>query len=238
MAIVFVKRVGEFASGVNGTTLTVTVPAGGVAKGHRLLIGICTSNADTDGAFTASDTKGNTYVVDQDPLTAVGRRTVAMSALVTTALVSGDVITVTQPATDTQRGCDVLEFSGLGPKDVGTADSGNNGTPSSGATATRSKPNSLIFGVCGWNSSAGTDAFTAGTNFTGANTVNAGSATTWRNLGTEYRIVSAVGTDAATGTIPSNQWHMLAVVYSATEGAGGLVNRQPLMSLVNGGLAR
>src|SRR5439155_424317 len=63
-AIAFVKNVGVDAIGNNSTSISVTVPAGGVAFGHTVLVSFAMDPAA--GAVSCADTKGNSYsaVVD------------------------------------------------------------------------------------------------------------------------------------------------------------------------------
>src|SRR2546427_7984803 len=64
VAIALTRTVGSNATKTTGTTLAVTVPASGVALGHRLIISFAMDPAA--GAVTAADTKGNVYSVDAD----------------------------------------------------------------------------------------------------------------------------------------------------------------------------
>src|SRR4051812_40717199 len=61
----FVKTVGTASCG--GTSDAVTVPAGGVAAGHTLIVRL-SNRSNNVGAVSASDSKGNTYTLDADIL--------------------------------------------------------------------------------------------------------------------------------------------------------------------------
>ena len=63
-AIALVRNVGSTGSGASGTTIAVTVPTGGVAAGHTLIVTVALDPAA--GAVSCSDSKGNTYTKDAD----------------------------------------------------------------------------------------------------------------------------------------------------------------------------
>lgn len=199
-----------------GTALSVTVPVGGVALGRRAIVSFCSNNADTDAEPTCADSRGNTYVRDEH-VTVAARRLITFSAPVTTALVLNDTITVT--SVSATRRTIGARHANVGAKDVGVGATGSSTSPSSGATAQRAVAESLLFGVCGWNDSVGTDVFTLGAGFTAKVQVTAHSASAGRQLATEYQIMAAVGTEAATGTISvSSAWSMMAIAYPAQGG--------------------
>lgn len=196
-----------------GTTLAATVPAGGVAVGQRVLVEFSSNNASTDAQPTCADSKGNVYVVDEESVLGA-IRTIVFSAPVTTALVLNDTITVTCPSTGRRE--ITAHQANVGAMSVSTKGTGTSSSPSSGPTPPRPVAESLILGACGWRFTATGDVFTPGTGFGNVVTVEAGAVTTWRYLATEYRIVTVVGTDAATGTLNSSrEWGMIAVVYPA-----------------------
>src|SRR5690349_6536867 len=63
-AITFVKQVGANDSKATGTALAVTVPAGGVPLGERVLVTLAMDPAS--GAVSCADSRGNVYAVDAD----------------------------------------------------------------------------------------------------------------------------------------------------------------------------
>jgi hypothetical protein len=81
-------------TGTKVTTRTITVPAGGVAVGARVIV---TGTLDTDTTITVTDSKANVYATRGYGLPAVGTSTKLFLAdgAVTTALVAGDIITIT-----------------------------------------------------------------------------------------------------------------------------------------------
>lgn len=144
--------IGQNSSISNSSSISITVPSGGVATGNTIIISFAMD--PQTGTVTASDTKGNTYNKDTDVSNGTGSsgvRTIVFSAPVTTALVSGNTITVSFP-TAKSKAISVYYVSGLvsaSPTDqthTGTADSSS---PSSGAAATTTQANELLIGVIG-----------------------------------------------------------------------------------------
>ena len=101
----FVKTVGATSCGA--TAATVSVPAAGVPAGNTLILRLALRGANT-AAIAASDTRGNAYTLDRDVRNAT-QRVAILHARVTTALASGDTITVTFPSS-TGSGLVVDEF--------------------------------------------------------------------------------------------------------------------------------
>ena len=118
-AAAFVKNIGTNANESSGTSIAVTVPAGGVALNDTILVTFAmdpvADSADPTHLAGVTDTKGNTYTKDADVTIGSGTsgvRTVVFSAPVGTALVSGNTITVTHPSA-AAKAVSVNEFSGL-----------------------------------------------------------------------------------------------------------------------------
>lgn len=86
VAVARVKHIGTAGTSTAGTTsLTVTIPSGGVAAGNRLVAKLSTGAAA--GAVGASDSRGNTWSVDANEVNGtLNVRVVVLSAHVTTAL--------------------------------------------------------------------------------------------------------------------------------------------------------
>src|SRR2546428_12637533 len=144
-----VRNVGSTGSGATGTTLAVTVPSGGVAAGHTLIVTVALDPAA--GAVSCSDSKGNTYTKDIDLTRGSGTdgvRTVVCSAAIRTALAAGNTIVVTHPSA-MARAMNVAEFSGfLTPAlDRSARATGTDGAVSSGATAAPTQASELLIGA-------------------------------------------------------------------------------------------
>lgn len=238
----FVKRLGQATGSSSGATTTVTA-TGAAAKGNRLVVCYCSNNSDLDLAVhTFADSKGNTWTLDQ--ILSAGQITVLIaSAPIVTALVIGDTITVTTSVATSRRTMDVLELTDAGAADVAAqaASGGTSASPDSGNTPTRSVPLEVQVGAIGWAASVNTDTFTPSATYTGTDLKVVAGTSSCRYVATMHHAWAVVGADKASGTLSvGRQWVALTVTYppSAAGGAGGMIDRIPLSSLVNGGLAR
>ncbi len=219
-AISFIKTINATSSTTTGTSLTITVPALGVAAGNRAIVTIALN--PSTGTVACGDTGGNSYAVDSNVANGsatTGVRTVILSAQVTTALVSGNTITCTHPSV-TARALSAHEFSGLATSatvdKVATA-TGNNTAPSSGATTTTVQASELLVGGIGVEGPT-TETFTAGASYTiiGRAGTSGGTAANNITINPEYRIVSATGAFSASGTLSaSRRWATPIVTYKA-----------------------
>jgi hypothetical protein len=145
----FVRNVGSATCGA--TSLIVTVPAAGVAAGDTLVLRLALGGV-TSGTIAASDTKGNAYTVDRDVLN-VNQRAVILRARATTALVSGDKVTVTFP-TATASSVFVDELSGIAANalDVSASGTGTSTAPTASVTPTVARD--LVVGAVSVGASA------------------------------------------------------------------------------------
>lgn len=230
MAIAFVGRVGQNLAVAAGTTLAVTVGVGGVAQGTKVIVVYEDNDNGTGNPPTCVDSKGNAYTLDADvQMSPNGNKRISFfSALLTVALVNLDTITVTCQNSNARRLMDVLNASGLGTaKDrVTSRIVSTNATPSTNPTEQRRFANEFLVAACAWAvNPPGPETWTAGAGFLAANLVAAEAATTNNYLGTEYQIMSAVGTEAGTGTLfAARGWIMVMVGYCE---AGVSFGQQP-----------
>lgn len=94
MAIVLVKQGGTNASKSAGSSIGITVPAGGHAAGSTVAVGV-SGGALAQNTTTVTDSRGNTYTnIDETGTTTTARSIIFVSVL-TTALQAADTITVT-----------------------------------------------------------------------------------------------------------------------------------------------
>ncbi len=214
-AIGFVQVVGTDQDKTTGTTLIVTVPITGVVAGNSIIVAFAMD--DITGTVSAADSQGNTYAVDADVANAPDVRTIILSAHNVTALLSGDVITITHPSVDA-RAVSIAEFSGLAPTgalDQTSTATGNGTTPSSGSTATTSQADELLIGAIGAEGIV-TDTFTVGTNYAPldrSGTTGGGFASNI-TINPEFQIVSATGAYLADGTLGTAQdWAAAIATY-------------------------
>jgi len=140
-----VKNVGTAGNATAGTTIAVTVPAAGVAANNTVIVTFAMDPAA--GTVSVADTRGNTYTSNADIVNGSGTsgvRTVILSARVTTALTSGNTITVTFPSV-AAKAVSVNEFSGIAAGNVLDRTSTATGTstaPTSMGPRRRSRPTS------------------------------------------------------------------------------------------------
>ena len=149
MAIAYVQEFGG-GNSTQETTLVINVPAGGTTQGNFLVLG-CVTGAATSYVASVADSKGNTWTVDK--VSSVGRGFSICSAQLTTALVSGDTITIT-PNASTFSAANVAEFSGVAtsaPVDqsAGHGVSVADGDVTTGTTATLAAADELQFAGAG-----------------------------------------------------------------------------------------
>ena len=230
--IAFVQSLGTNASQSSGTSIAVTLTAA-VAAGDTVIVTFAMDPAT--GTVTCADTKGNTYTADADVTNGSGTsgvRTIVFSAPVTTALVSGNTITVTHP-TATARALSVNEFSGLATtaafdKKASATNTVANMTPSSGSTATISQPVELLIGAIGVEGKS-SDTFTAGSGYTALSSTGSGQSgsdgTIYITIDPEYRIVSTAQGYTANGTLGTSRlWAAAIATYKAPTCGNGLVD--------------
>jgi hypothetical protein len=141
----FVGNIGQASCG--STSMSITVPAGGVAAGYRVVLRLGLRSGSS-GAVSASDSRGNTYTVDADPVPA-SHPVVVLSAPVSTALASGDQITVNYPSGSSSAGLVADALSNVATSnavDAAGGTSGSSGTPPS-SSVTTTNPADLLLGA-------------------------------------------------------------------------------------------
>lgn len=203
-SIGYVKNVGTNNSKVANTSLSVTVPAGGVARGHLLVVSFAIDGVS--GTVSASDSKGNSYTVAANAQYAspgTGNvRTVILYSLINTALASGDTVTVTYPSR-TAKAMTVDEYSGANTLDVVRTATGATTTPSTG-NVTTTNDNELLVAAFGVEGDI-TETFTAGGGFNASpppeSGTTGGTATTNSTIDPAYTTAASIGTYAATATL-------------------------------------
>jgi hypothetical protein len=217
--IIAAARIGNASANTISPT-TPIVLAAGVALGKRVVVMSCVNISTTDPAQSVTDSRGNVYQVLADSnIGNSSRRVSVFVCKVTTALQIGDSIILTHAGQSPNRrtvtavACDNISL--LNTIIIAQGTGASTLACSSGATAARIDANSIIFGVAGNNQTVTGSSFAAGVNFTNGESLESGSGVTWRTLGTEWQIMTAGGTDAATGTWATapGGWDMLAVVF-------------------------
>jgi hypothetical protein len=221
----FVKTIGTTSATSTGTSMSIAIPASGVAVGNRVILTLALNPAA--GSVSCSDDGGNSYAVERNVRNGSGTkgvRIVILSAHVATALISGNTITCVHPNV-TARAMAANEFSGLlatSAVDRKHSATGNNTTPSSGATAKTTQAAELLLGIIGVEGPS-SESFSAGTNYTvvGRAGTNGGTATNNITINPEYRIVDAAAAYSATGTLGARRrWAAAIVTYKAAPATG------------------
>jgi len=220
-AIAFVKNVGTAGNTTTGTTIAVTVPAAGVAANNTIIVTFTMDPAA--GTVSVADTRGNAYTSNADITNGSGTsgvRTVILSARVTTALTSGNTITVTFPSV-AAKAVSVNEFSGIAAGNVLDRTSTATGTstaPTSNATAATQQADELLIGAIGAETST-TETFTVGASYTALTRIASGTNGNIANhvtINPEFRIVAATGAYTATGTLGASRlWADAIATYRA-----------------------
>ena len=214
-----VSGIATASSTTSGTTLALTVPAGGVQLGNTVILSFAMD--PVSGTVAAIDTQGNTYTVDKDNMigtsgSGTGVRTVVLSAHVTTALASGNIITISHP-TVTSRAASACLASGLVSASrvdqTATGGSSTAGTAAVTTSATTLYADELLIGAIGIENRATT--FTVGSSYIALTSSVADTTTAATSIAIlpEYRIVSATAGYTAGGTIASSRWAANMVTY-------------------------
>jgi len=196
---------------------TITVPAGGVSAGDRVVIRLYQRGGSTSGSVSAFDSKGNSYAVDANYLTS----TAILSAPVSNALVAGDTIQVNFPTADA-AGVVAGAFSNIAttsPVDASASATGGATTdPSVSVTAPSSK--NLLVGAVG---SVNNRTVTQPSNWTGlaSELPDCGGASKTGTITGAYRIPGATGTFTYNPVLGGKgTWSAVAVAYKS----GGATN--------------
>jgi hypothetical protein len=181
------------------TTISLPVAAPGVTAGHALVVSmLLSSTTSLTGTVSAQDTAGNSYVLARDVNDgSAGDRSVVLVSVNVKALAAGSTITLNYPSSaETHISAD--EFAGVTAVDTSAGASGTTTAFSSGTAPATSQANEILIGSVGTESGAA-PAWSAG--WTPLPTLSISS----DYLDTAYRIVTAAGAYAATGTI-RGQW--------------------------------
>jgi prepilin-type N-terminal cleavage/methylation domain-containing protein len=143
--LAFVNNIGQ-ASCTNGTTMTITVPSGGVAVNNTVILRLMQRGVSA-GAVSAADSRGNSYAADVDAFNG-DQRIVVFRSYITTALVAGNTITVTFPSSNSE-GVVADVFSGVtNSLDIaGTAVGSSNNPSATAKTSNAGSPKFLLIGA-------------------------------------------------------------------------------------------
>jgi PKD repeat protein len=211
------RQIAVGADAVSASTFSLTVPAGvSTVVGRHLVVAYLFSGAGTNEVTSITDTRGNAYTVNavRKNVGTTGLIVVVASAKVTTALVAGDKVTVTQNAATTYHLLQVYEFDNFDPTSWvdKTANRSSSGTAvSTAATATTVQADETLFAAVGFGDTTATLTSASGWNDSAA--VQA-SGTKIKGLATAVRDVAATGAYAYSGNLSaSEQWVAVLVTF-------------------------
>ena len=212
----FTAEIGSTWVSGAGTSTVVTVV--GAHSGHAVVMIGFEGDAFGDPGFVSSvvDSRGNTYAQRFDMNQFLVGRVICFSAPLTTALQDGDTITVTHTSA-AQRA--VLAFSASSiratPADKTATNTASGVTSlSSGTTAATTQADEFLVGGFMVLDSVFGEALTPTGGWTQRTAVqlSVGLSGTTRTLFTLHKVVSAIGTQEATATIPSSSSYVGAIV--------------------------
>lgn len=200
------------------TSLSCTVPGGGVPAGATIFIAF--AQAEAASAHSATDTAGNTYALDVNDASQVAADLELHLWRSSTggALTSGNTITVSWTSSVANIRIVCFYVTGLqtspAPLDQSTTAEGT-GTAVSTGNITTTTADQIIIGVAASSSAA--TVTTEDAEYT-----NIGAQTASRGISVAYRIVSATETnDYAPTWVASENWTALIGSFKAAAAAGG-----------------
>lgn len=208
------------ANSASSATIALTVPAGGVAAGHTVIVGL---NANGTGTLNSvDDDRGNLWTIDRNSTATTGGQVV--SGIITTPLQAGDTITVTGASSIAGRVAVAAEFSGIadtGAYDQEIATSATSATPNSGDTPDTTQTHELVLGfIAPANASAGVITGIDGS-YTEADRVNGTSS---RSLLMAYKTVTDTGPQSISGTLNASMaWRAVCTTYRAAAAVASTV---------------
>lgn len=210
------------SSAVVTTTAVITVGVGGVPSGATIYIGGFWGHASVN-PVVPTDTKGNTYVQRAGPVGA-GDDGWAWTADNITALVSGDTITVTSPAGNTETMVAAYYITGEATSAFDVAKPSNGtGTAATSGDLTTAGPG-IVIGQIGWQSGGSTSvALSNGWTQLDSTSPASGDGAQWG-----YHIYGSAQTtgDALAATLGGTTPAWVAIAISLKDAAGAAAGPQ------------
>lgn len=211
-----VKNIAAIDSGqTSGTTLVLTVPAGGVAAGNAVVI---RSASDfTNNGPTAADSKSNTYQsIRTAPTGTNSFRATLLASVLTTALAAGDKITITYATAVTNRCAAADEFTGV-KSPLSFSQGGASGTSTNPATSVvTTVPHTLVIGMVATATSV-TTGFTQDPTFADLPRAGTSGTSPFISIAGGYQILGATNTARYRPTLPaSTTWIALMGAFALT----------------------
>lgn len=242
--VAFVKNVGTATQAASATSLAVTVPSGGCRAGNLVIVHFAGFNY-TSGSVTIADTRSNTWAHPFSKTNSTFGINEVWYSFLTTALQSGDTITVTMPGGDQCYAMTADEFTGFSPvagQPWANDATGTTGTSTTPASTTLSPgtttPAVLWYGGMSVDSLSSETYTEDSTNTTGGNWVSltpalAASATNPQSIHNAYKIPNTSLSSSQTWTPTlgtSRDWIVNLIVFSGNS-VGEIVGRMPMAVL-------
>jgi hypothetical protein len=209
------------------TTLTLTIPSGGVPIGHTVIVLAGCNHVAVTGV---TDTRGNTYTIDTSGIGSSATAGSIIRAPVTTALLAGDTITITYASSIFGRSAIALEYQYIltvSPNDAPvSANTSNSATTNTNVTITGSaatvQTNEVaVSGLFLGGSGASAGAISIASPWTLEGSVETASGTI-RAVAAASQTLSATGTpSAAWSWAAGDAYTALLATYKFTRPAGG-----------------
>lgn len=209
-----------------GTSITLPFLKS-VSTGNTILIGVAVETNKGAATFSATDTKGNTYVLDAVSSNGQTIGNGILSCFVTAALTTSDTITITAGGINHNRWAVAgSEFDNIAQngKDVAAIATGRSTLLDTGQTPISADQYEVAFASFGFSLNNG-QVFTPGSGYLLAAQVNAAPGSSNRAVANTYTYFSAPTHYRATGNITAiAMWSGQVVSYAATS----LGNLKPL----------
>lgn len=213
----YVQQVAQAAEtgNPNDNFMTISIPAGGIAAGRLLVLGVGT--VTTAHVIAVTDARSNTWTKAVG-VEGAGIELEIWYSVLATELQAADLVTIDFGAIDTGRGYVLIEASSpaASPVDRTVSASGSSTAPASGSTAARSQKNELLLGFVVYDKDATESAYTDGAGgWTQGTLADTGDGS---GLYDEFVIVplrkavTDTGTEGASGTLSASAAWAAAVV--------------------------
>jgi PKD repeat protein len=219
------QQIATGADAVSSSTFSVTVPSGvSTVVGRHVVVAYLFSAAGTDKVTSIRDSRGNAYAINavKGNSGTTGLMVVVASAKIATALVAGDVVTVTQNVASTYHAMQVYEFDNFASTSWAdqSATGNSSGTGISTApTATTAQANETLFTAAAYGDT--TAMLTSAPDWNDSAKIEA-TGTKHKSLAVAVKDVAATGKYAYSGTLSaSEQWVAVLVTFRTVSTSTG-----------------
>jgi PKD repeat protein len=215
------RQIAVGGDAVSSPTFSLSVPSGvSTVVGRHLVVAYLFSGAGTNKITSIADSGGNTYTINavKGNSGTTGLMVVVASAKITSALVAGDTITVTQNVESTYHAMQVYEFDNFASiswVDKTATGSASGTAVSTAPTAMTAVANETLFAAVGFGDTTAT--LTSAPDWSDAAKVEA-SGVKRKGLAVAAKDVAATGEYAYSGTLSaSEQWVVALVTFKTVQ---------------------